>query len=135
MPGELTLPAKIALIVLGCLAAGDAVLAPAPQPSEPGFVDTILASRAALAAIRITLVFAGAFVVVSVVALIANRQWLIRIGPVEVSERLSDVDLEDRRLEESLDAADKTIQDLKGKVDRASSALDQELAEKGGGPR
>lgn len=51
--------------------------------------------------------------VVSVVALIARRQWLTKIGPVEVSERVADADTEVLRLERELEPAKETIDRLR----------------------
>jgi hypothetical protein len=64
----LAVPSMLVLFGAGIYAIGDAVLAPAPTPDHPGFVDTILGSRAVVAAIRLAVIFAGTFVVVSVVA-------------------------------------------------------------------
>ena len=116
----LTAPAFVVLVLAGVYAIGDAVLAPAPTPDHPSFVDTVLASRAVVGAIRLAVIFAGAFVVVSVVALIARGQWLTKVGPVQVSERVSDVGSQNRRLEGSLEKAEETIDDLE--QDLAQSA-------------
>jgi ABC-type protease/lipase transport system fused ATPase/permease subunit len=91
-------PAAILLAAAGIYAVGDAVLAPTPTPEHPGFVDAVLASRAVMASIRLAIIFAGVYVVVSVVALITRGQWLTRVGPVEVSERVADADTEVLRL-------------------------------------
>jgi hypothetical protein len=107
--------AWIVLIFITALAATDAVLAPTPAPKQPDFIDTILASRAVVAAIRIAIVFAGIFVVLSVTALIARRQWLRRVGPVEVEE-VSDLDTENQQLRRELDEARQIIKDLRQKV-------------------
>lgn len=97
------------LAATGIYAAGDAVLAPAPTPEHPGFVDAVLASRAALAVIRLAVIFVGAFVIASVVGLTARRQWLTKVGPVEVS----DVDAERHRRGEELRQARETIARLR----------------------
>lgn len=94
------------------IAAADAVLAPTPASEEPGFIDTVLASRAVVASIRIAIVFAAAFVVISVVALISQRQWLARVGPVEVSEKVSDLAVDRQRLKKDLQEARETIAEL-----------------------
>ena len=102
------------LAAAGIYAMGDAVLAPTPTPEHPGFVDAVLASRSVLAAIRLSVIFAGAFVVVSVVALISQRRWLTRVGPVQVSETKTD----DQRIREEVvdisDAWDRLRQQLSG---------------------
>jgi hypothetical protein len=78
----LVVPMLVA-ICAAAYAAGDAVLAPSPVPKEPGFIDTILGSRAVVASIRLAVISAATFVVLSVVALIARGQWLVRVGPFE----------------------------------------------------
>jgi hypothetical protein len=67
-------PTMLVLFAAGIFAIGDAVLAPAPASDHPGFVDTVLGSRAVVAAIRLAVIFAGVFIVASVVALIAQGQ-------------------------------------------------------------
>jgi hypothetical protein len=106
----------VALIFVAALAIVDAVLAPTPTSKEPDFIDTILASMAAVAAIRIALIFAAAFVVLSVIALIAQRRWLVRVGPLEVSDRVSDLDAESRCLEKEIEETNSAIEDLAEKL-------------------
>jgi uncharacterized protein YlxW (UPF0749 family) len=98
------------------IAAVDAILAPAPASKEPGFIDTVFASRAVIASIRIAIVSASAFIVLSVVALISKRQWLTRVGPVEVSEKVSDLAVDRRRLKKELQETRETIAELKTAV-------------------
>jgi len=106
-------PTLLVLFGAAIFAIGDAVLAPAPTPDHPAFVDTVLGSRAVVAAIRLAVVFAGVYVVVSVVALIARGQWLTKVGPVEVSERVSDLKAENQRLERLLEKSDETVDSMR----------------------
>jgi hypothetical protein len=76
----LVVPTLLVLFAAAVYAIGDAAFAPTPVPKQPGFIDTVLGSRAVVAAIRLAIIFAGIFVVVSVVALIARGQWLTRVG-------------------------------------------------------
>ena len=103
----------IMLGVAGIFAAGDAVLAPAPISASPGFLETLLASRAVVAAVRIAAIFAAAFVVLSVVALVSRGQWPTRIGPVQIAEGVSDLGAENERLEVSLEDSRVTIENLR----------------------
>lgn len=111
--GLLVLPTLVVLLAGGAYAIADAVLAPTPAAQNPGFIDVVLASRAVVAAIRLAIIFAAAFVVVSVVALIARGQWLTRVGPVQVSEQVSDIDAENRRLTKSLDSTREVVDNLR----------------------
>lgn len=128
----LVLPTLLILFAAGAYAIGDAILAPTPAPKQPGFIDTVLGSRAVVAAIRLAIIFAGVFVVVSVVALIARRQWLTRVGPVQVSEQVSDIDAENRRLKESLENARDTIDNLKQDLAETNYVLDRMMRDSGG---
>jgi hypothetical protein len=115
----------VALGIVFSIAAADATLAPVPASKEPGFIDTILASRAVIAAIRIAIVFAAAFLVLSVIALIASRRWLARVGPVEVSAKVPDITVEKRDLEERLDEARAAIARLESNAADAQQVIDQ----------
>jgi len=64
------------LLVVAAYAIADAVLAPTPIGEISGFIDVLPASHAVVAAIRIAIIFAAAFIVASIVALVARRQWL-----------------------------------------------------------
>jgi hypothetical protein len=105
----LAVPAVLVLGAAAIYAIGDAVLAPAPTPVDPGFIDTILGSRAVVAAVRLAVISAGVFVVASVAALIARGQWLTRVGPVQVAQPVADIGAESQRLEDSLAEARETI--------------------------
>jgi hypothetical protein len=102
------------LAAVAVYAVGDAIFAPAPISRSPGFVETVLASRAVVAAVRVSVIFAAAFVVVSVVALTAKRQWPTRIGPVHIREDVSGQEAENGQLRRALEIAETTIEDLEG---------------------
>ena len=109
---KLRIPFFAVLIIVISIATADAVFAPAPVSRTPDFIDTILASRAVVAAIRITLIFAAVFVVLSVAALATQRRWLVRVGPLEVSDRVSHLSTENRRLEKEIEEANRAIEEL-----------------------
>ena len=105
----------------GLYAIGDAILAQTPTPEHPGFVDAVLASRAVVAAIRLAIIFAGAFVVVSVVALISQGRWLTRVGPVQVSETKTD----DRRIKEEVVYINNALDRLRQQTSGVDEALNK----------
>jgi hypothetical protein len=105
------------LIVAATYAVADAIFAPAPLSRSPGFVETVLASRAVVAAVRIAVIVAAAFLVVSVVALISKRQWPTRIGPVHLREEMSGQEAENGQLRRALEIAETTIDDLEQDLD------------------
>jgi hypothetical protein len=113
--------AILLLAAAGVYAIGDAVLAPTPAPEHPGFVDAVLASRAVTASLRLGIIFAGAYVVGSVVALAGQERWLTRVGPVEVS----DLDAVNQRRGGEIAEARETIAKL-----RQQLAADGEAAER-----
>lgn len=119
----LAAPILLALAA-AAFAIGDAILAPTPVATSPGFIDTLLASRAVVAAIRVAIIFASCFVVASVVALIAKGQWLTRVGPVRVSE-VSGVSAGTEHLERSLENARETIAQLNADITKSSQMLDR----------
>jgi len=121
----LVVPTLFVLFAAAIFAIGDAVLAPAPTSDHPGFVDTVLGSRAVVAAIRLAVIFAGVYVVVSVVALIGRGQWLTKVGPVEVSDRVSDIGSENRRLERLLEKSDETVDSVRHAAGEVDNLLDQ----------
>jgi hypothetical protein len=114
----------VALCLAGAYAFGDALLAGAPSPKNPGFVDSLLASSAVLAAVRLAIIAAAAYVVTSVAALMGRRQWLTRVGPVEVSARVLDLKAENTTLEEMLTSAEARIEDLDERLATTEDALD-----------
>ncbi|MDQ2630367.1 MAG: hypothetical protein M3Y75_05260 [Actinomycetota bacterium] len=117
--------AWIVLILAVSLAIADALLAPAPAPEQPDFIDTVLASRAVVVSIRIAVVFAALFLVLSVAALIIRRQWLARVGPVEVEKVVAlDVDSED--LEGRMKDANQAIEALEERVAHTHQLIDRE---------
>jgi hypothetical protein len=69
-----------------------------------------------LAALRVATIAAAGYLVISVVALVGRRQWLTRVGPVEVSAQVSHLEAENGVLREML-------ADAKARVDE----LDEEL--------
>ena len=100
------------LLAAAIYAVGDAAFSPAPISRSPAFAETLLASRAVVAAVRIAVIFAAAFVVISVVALTAKRQWPTRIGPVHIREDVSGQETDNGQLRKELEIAEETINDL-----------------------
>jgi hypothetical protein len=105
----------LALAVLGTLIAGAvwfiSTLAPdeVRQKDDPGYIDNIFASPIVIAAARIVLlsaavmlIFAGLYIVASILVRMTRREWLRRAGPFE-SELAGEV-------ERGLDEADSVVQ-------------------------
>jgi hypothetical protein len=109
-------PLTILLVAASFYAVGDAILAPAPLSADPGFLETLVASRAVVAAVRVAVIFAAAFVVVSVVALISARRWPTKIGPVEIAGEVPKLDTESERLKSAMEEYIATIEELRDEV-------------------
>lgn len=108
---EPNLPAKITgVIVLVALGVGVvfAVIGvyphKIPQPRNPSFVDDIFTSRIVVLFVRIAIMFAAAYVVISVVGLILGRRWIAELGPFKASEPIA-------RLERGAEAIEADLKD------------------------
>jgi len=119
----LAVPTLFILAIAAVYAVGDAILAETPSPRNPGLADGILASRAVIAAIRVAIIAVAGYVVVSVVALVSRRQWLARIGPVEVFEQVSDIDTENAMLKDRLDLEQANAERLRAKLAEADAMM------------
>lgn len=94
-----------------------------PTKANPGFIDTIFASKIVIVASRVAVLFIAAYAVISVVGLIARRQFLTRVGPLQVSDSVARLDQEAEFLRSMLSDAQQTI-DL---LERRLADSDQEL--------
>lgn len=86
----------IALLVLGVVGGigyvlYETVTADAPESANPNFIDQILSSGIVLGAVRVAVLAAAAYVTLSVLVLISRNQWLVRVGPLAVSERTEEI--------------------------------------------
>jgi hypothetical protein len=90
-----------------------------PAARNPSFVDNIFASRIVILAMRIALLFAAAYVAVSVVGLVANRRWIAELGPFKASEPLARLDESAAAMESDLAEALGTIGELSNDCRRA----------------
>lgn len=116
--------AVVALLLgAGLYAVGDAVLADTPVAEDPAFVNTLFASRAVVASIRLAIVFAAAYIVVSVIALIAKGRWLNRVGPVEATEPVADLEAENAYLRDGLAGAGQAIEYLEAELEETNELL------------
>jgi hypothetical protein len=88
----------------------------APQP-HADFIATIFQSRVLIFTGRITLLVVAAFIVLSIVARIWNRQWLSKAGPFEISTAMTDVERERDGLSDELMSARATIRELKARIE------------------
>jgi hypothetical protein len=62
-------------------------------------------------------------VVISVFALVSRRQWLTRVGPVEVSEQVSDLSAENATLKDMLASERERTERLKNKLAAADDVV------------
>ncbi len=99
-----------------------------PVPRNPSFVDDIFLSRIVLLSVRIAVMFAAGYVVVSVVGLILGRRWLSELGPFKASDPIARLERGAEAVQADLQDALTTIEDLEGRL----LASDQRLAEANG---
>jgi hypothetical protein len=125
----------IPLIAAATAAAVDAVLTAPPSSTDPGFIDVILASRGVIASIRVAIVFAAAYVVASTVWLVHERRFLVRLGPVEVSEEAPTLDADNKLLRERVQRYEKTMAELQFELADKRVAVSQNQRGKPGGER
>jgi hypothetical protein len=109
-------------VAVGC-AIVDAVLAEPRMLANPGVADTVLASRAVVAAVRIAVIAAAGYVVLSVVMLARRGQFLTRVGPVEVSEQFASLMAENAELKAAADRAMALVAIYEAGADEAGDSV------------
>ena len=90
---------------------------------NPNFLDNIFANPVVLATVRITLLAAAVYVVVSVFALMGGRRWLSEFGPVKTTEPIANLDQSAQALESDLAEALETVEDLEQRLAESDAAL------------
>jgi hypothetical protein len=123
----MVLPILLLLATGTVYAVVDAVTANRPEPQNPTFLDTIIASDAVVAAIRIGVIAAAAFVVISVFALIGRRQWLTGFGPVRAEESVSELNAAYQLQTVQLYEAQQIIDDLEQRLNTTTELLNSLL--------
>ncbi|MGA2165183.1 MAG: hypothetical protein ABSH36_12030 [Solirubrobacteraceae bacterium] len=119
----------IGVVVLAALAVA-AVLAviqiyphKLPTTTNPSFVDNIFDSRIVILGVRVALIFAAGYIVISVVGLIVGRRWLSQLGPFKASDPIARLDNNAQSLESDLQDAADTIQDLEQRLVESDESL------------
>jgi uncharacterized coiled-coil protein SlyX len=82
------------------------------KPKNPSFVDNVFDSRIVVLLIRVALIFAAGYVVISVVGLILSRRWLAELGPFKASEPITRLERGAEALEWDLADALETVEGL-----------------------
>lgn len=119
-PGAVAKAAGV--LVLVALLAG-AVLAAigiyphkVPEPKNPSFVDDVFVSPIVVLFVRIAIVFAAGYVVISVIGLIHARRWIAELGPFKASEPIRRLGRGAEGIEVDLREALKTIEELEERL-------------------
>jgi hypothetical protein len=128
------------IVVIGLLVAAGFLgvslfLGPKINPGpHPSWLATLFSSRGVVGAVRIAIIFAAAYLVVSVCALIAGQQWLTRVGPLEVASSVKGLAAERDKLASDLAEARDTIDQLEDRLtettrlyEEAAQTLNQAL--------
>lgn len=111
------------LLALAGYAAYDAITADRPTPENPAFLDTIIASDSVVAAIRIAVIAAAIFLVISVIALISRREWLTGFGPVRVGQSVEELNAAYQVRTAQLYEAQQTIDELEEQLNETNALL------------
>jgi hypothetical protein len=92
-------------------------------PKNPSFIDNVFDSRIVVLLIRVALIFAAGYVVISVVGLILGRRWIAELGPFKASEPIARLEHSAEALEKDLSDAVTTIAELESRLEDSDSAL------------
>ncbi len=93
--------------------------------ANPNFVDNIVANSVVIFAIRLAVLFAVVYVGVSVVGLIGGRRWLTQLGPFKASEPIAQLDSNANLLQDELQDAVGTIEDLSQRLAESDQSLEK----------
>lgn len=119
----------IAAVVLAALIAAAALAViqiyphQLPATKNPSFVDNIFDSRIVILVVRVALMFAAGYIVISVVGLIVGRRWLAELGPFKASEPIARLDRGTEALETDLTDALETVEGLEERLIESDDAL------------
>jgi len=117
--------ALLALVAAVVLAGTQIYPSQLPTTKNPSFVDNIFDSRVVILLIRVALIFAAGYVVISVVGLVVERRWLAQLGPFKASEPIARVERGAETLDTDLDDARETIEGLQQRLLEGDNALAQ----------
>jgi peptidoglycan hydrolase CwlO-like protein len=91
--------------------------------ANPSFVDNIFDSRIVILGVRVALIFAAGYIVISVVGLIVARRWLSQLGPFKASDPIARLDNNAQLIESDLQDAVDTIQNLEQRLVESDESL------------
>ena len=113
----------IALVVATALATIQIYPHKLQTTTHPSFVDNIFDSRIVILGVRVALIFAAGYIVISVVGLIVARRWLSQLGPFKASDPIARLDNNAQLLESDLQDAVDTIQNLEQRLVESDESL------------
>ncbi len=113
------------LIAAAVLAVAQIYPSQLPTTNTPSFVDNIFDSRVVILLIRVAIIFAAGYVVISVVGLIVGRRWLAELGPFKASEPIAHLGRGTEVLEKDLDDGVEGVEYLKQRLTESDEALTQ----------
>jgi hypothetical protein len=113
----------VVLLVLAGLVVVEIFPHHVSNAKDPSFVDNIFANQFVLMFVRVALIAAAIYVVVSVIALMGGRRWLSELGPFKVSDPIARLDSSARLLQNELQEAVDTIQELEGRLVESDETL------------
>jgi hypothetical protein len=125
----LAVPVAIGVLALVGAALVSVIPKRPPHFKDPSFVEVIFANRAVVTASRLAVLFAAAYIVISVVALIQRGQWLSSVGPIKTSEAVRQTVRDRDQLAQDLESAREVIEDLQDQLTSTTSDLVEALEE------
>ncbi len=113
----------LALVVAAIAAVAQIYPSQLPTGKNPSFVDNVFDSRVVVLLLRVALIFAAGYVVISVIGLIVERRWLAELGPFKASEPIARVERGAEALDTDLSNALETVEGLQQKLAESDEAL------------
>jgi hypothetical protein len=113
----------LALVVAAALAIIQIYPHKLRTTANPSFVDNIFDSRVVILGVRVALIFAAGYIIISVVGLIVARRWLSQLGPFKASDPIARLDNNAQLLESDLQDAVDTIQNLEQRLVESDESL------------
>lgn len=106
-----------------------------PELAHSSVLNAIFDSPWLIGAVRLVAIAGALYVLASVAARIGRGQWLKRVGPLDADTSVEAVATDQGRLQQELDRANTTIQDLRSELNEALDFIDEIINTDGAGAK
>jgi len=96
-----------------------------PKFSQANFWESLVEGQPIVGFVRLVLMFAAVYVILSIIARISRGQWLNRAGPFQVQDSVQKLTSESQTLQANLRTAEATIQELQVRLATTAAQRDQ----------